>query len=170
MKRVIQLTIILGVALFLFSACTQQATVETTNIEETVTLEPAEEEITINDNAEETESDIVLEEETESTEEPTSEDNTIEITSSGFNPSTLTVSKGTTVTFITMDEGSYWPASASHPSHTVYPTEGGCIGSTFDACEGLSQSDTFEFTFDEVGEWGYHDHLNPGLRGTVTVE
>ncbi len=175
MKRAIQLTILLGVALFLLSACSQtivETSTEPTN-EETITLEPAiettDEETKETEESEtvETESDV---EEGETTEESSSEGTTIEITSSGFSPSTLTVSKGTTVTFITMDGGEYWPASAVHPSHTVYPTEGGCIGSTFDACKGLAEGETFEFTFDETGEWSYHDHLNPGIRGTIIVE
>src|SRR3989344_2395368 len=83
---------------------------------------------------------------------------------------TQQVSERTTETFIIMDEGTYWPASASHPSHTVYPTTGGCIGSTFDACKGLAQGESFDFTFNEAGEWKYHDHLNPGRTGTIIVE
>ena len=145
MKK-IQLIILLGAVLFLFSACTQQS-----QTDKTVVLEPSKEE--------------------DDTSPPLPEgENIIQITSSGFNPSTLTVTARTTVTFITMDGGTYWPASASHPSHTVYPSEGGCIGSTFDACKELAQGETFEFTFDEVGQWSYHDHLNPSLTGIVIVE
>lgn len=169
MKRVIQLTILLGVALFLLSACAQETAVEPsteTVTEETIVLEPTEQEI---EPVQEEESSEEIKEE-DDTSPPIPEGEVIQITSSGFSPSSLTVTKGTTVTFITMDEGSYWPASASHPSHTVYPTTGGCIGSTFDACKKLAQGETFEFTFDEVGSWNYHDHSNPSLFGTIIVE
>lgn len=96
--------------------------------------------------------------------------NTVEITSSGFSPNTLTINAGDTVTFVNKDSRSHWPASAVHPTHTVYPESGGCIGSKFDACKGLAQSETFSFKFDQKGTWKYHDHLNPGLTGTIVVQ
>lgn len=94
----------------------------------------------------------------------------IEITGSGFSPSTMAVDAGNTVTFINKDSKPHWPASAFHPSHTVYPESGGCIGSKFDACKGLSQGEEWAFTFNQRGTWKYHDHLNPGLAGTVVVK
>ncbi len=96
--------------------------------------------------------------------------NTVEITSSGFSPSTLTINAGDTVTFVNKDSRPHWPASAVHPTHTVYPESGGCIGSKFDACKGLAQDETFSFKFDQKGTWKYHDHLNPGLTGTIVVQ
>lgn len=107
----------------------------------------------------------------EAVEEPIlAAENTIEITAEGFSPSTITVTKGTTVTWINMDTERHWVASASHPTHTVYPTTGGCIGSTFDACAAMEEGDAFSFTFDEIGEWKYHDHLNPSNFGSVVVQ
>jgi len=96
--------------------------------------------------------------------------NTVEITSSGFSPNTLTINAGVTVIFVNKDSRSHWPASAVHPTHTVYPETGGCIGSKFDACKGLTQGETFSFTFNQKGTWKYHDHLNPGLTGTIIVQ
>jgi plastocyanin len=96
--------------------------------------------------------------------------NTVEITSSGFNPSSLTVNTGDTVTFINRDTKSHWPASAVHPTHKGYPETGGCIGSKFDACMGLAQGETFSFTFSQKGTWKYHDHLNPAFTGTIVVQ
>ncbi len=95
---------------------------------------------------------------------------TIEITASGFSPSTLTIKAGDTVAFVNKDTTQHWPASAMHPIHTVYPETGGCIGSKFDACKGLAAGETFEFTFTHVGSWKYHDHLNPSLWGTIVVQ
>src|SRR3989304_4060025 len=47
--------------------------------------------------------------------------NVIEMTSSGFNPGTLTISVGETVTFVNKGDAKHWPASDIHPTHTVYP-------------------------------------------------
>lgn len=95
--------------------------------------------------------------------------NTIEITAAGFSPSTLTIKAGDTVTWINKDTAQHWPASALHPTHAVYPEPGGCFASKFDACKGLEAGESFSFTFTHVGEWKYHDHLNPTLFGTIAV-
>lgn len=95
---------------------------------------------------------------------------TVKITSSGFEPKTLTVKEGTTVTFVNEDSNKHWPASAMHPTHNVYPESGGCIGSKFDACKGLEQGESFSFTFNEKGSWNYHDHLRSSTWGTIIVE
>ena len=94
----------------------------------------------------------------------------IEIASSGFVPETITVGAGTKVKFVNKDVARHWPASAVHPTHSVYPDRGGCIGSTFDACKGLAEGEEFDYTFNHRGSWNYHDHLNPSLRGMVKVE
>ncbi|MBI2208639.1 hypothetical protein HYU50_04020 [Candidatus Woesearchaeota archaeon] len=99
-----------------------------------------------------------------------SNDNTIEITESGFNPVTLTIDAGETVTWINRGVTPAWPASAVHPSHNVYPESGGCIGSKFDACRGLNQGETYSFTFNQKGAWKYHDHLSAGDTGTIIVQ
>ena len=96
--------------------------------------------------------------------------NTIEITSDGFNPSSLTIKVGDTVTFVNKETTQHWPASDIHPIHNIYPEGGGCIGSKFDACKGLKQGDSFSFTFSRSGRWCYHDHLNPVLTGCVDVQ
>src|SRR3989344_4262739 len=106
----------------------------------------------------------------------TGKENIVEITSSGFNPSSLTVKAGTKVTFLNKDSVEHWPASAIHPTHTVYP--GSDIkkcgtneqGNIFDACRGLSEGEAFSFTFNEKGNWKYHDHLNLNSRGEIIVE
>ena len=95
----------------------------------------------------------------------------VEITSTGFSPLTAKVKVGEKVAFVNKDSSrTHWPASAVHPTHAVYPESGGCIGSKFDACEGLAFNAEWTFTFNEKGSWNYHDHLNPSLTGTVVVE
>lgn len=101
---------------------------------------------------------------------------TVEITSKGFSPKTLTISQGDTVKFINKDIEKHWPASDVHPTHTKYPGSGIDKCDTldeyyiFDACRGFAQGEEFSFPFDEIGTWKYHDHLNPEIKGTIIVE
>lgn len=94
----------------------------------------------------------------------------IEITSSGFSPSFVIIKSGDTVIFTNKDSAEHWPASAAHPTHLVYPDAGGCLGSKFDACHGLTQGESWTFAFIHKGTWKYHDHLNPKNFGSITVE
>jgi len=97
-------------------------------------------------------------------------DNVIEITGSGFNPSALTINAGETVTWINKNPFQAWPASAVHPTHGAYPEPGGCLGSKFDACKGLGQGKAYSFAFNQKGTWKYHDHLDPSSTGTIIVQ
>lgn len=96
--------------------------------------------------------------------------NVVTITSTGFEPSTITIKKGESVTWINESGRDAWPASAIHPTHALYPVGGGCIGSAFDACRGLKTGETYTFKFDETGSWKYHNHLNPSMTGTVVTQ
>lgn len=102
--------------------------------------------------------------------------NVVEITSNGFNPKVLSVKVGDAVTFVNKDSAEHWPASAMHPTHTVYPGSDikkcGTVEDRmiFDACKGLKQGERYSFTFNEKGSWKYHDHLVAGLTGTINVD
>lgn len=100
---------------------------------------------------------------------PSGEENVVTYTD-GYSPNSLLVKVGTTITSKNNSSQSMWTASAVHPTHTAYPTTSGCIGSTFDACKGVQQDDSWSFTFDETGSWKYHNHLNPRDTGTIIVE
>ncbi len=109
---------------------------------------------------------------TATTEDTTSasEELTITFTKNGYLPASSVIKKGTNVTFKNESGMDMWPASAMHPTHRMYPTTGGCLGSTFDACERVSDGESWSFTFDEVGVWKYHDHLSPTMFGMIMVE
>ena len=100
----------------------------------------------------------------------------ITYTDSGFSPAELVVDAGTAVTFLNNSSRDFWPASAVHPTHTVYP--GSSIAkcgtdeenTIFDACGAVHPGESYVFTFDEVGSWNYHDHLNVSKFGKVVVE
>jgi plastocyanin len=95
---------------------------------------------------------------------------TVAFTGSGFSPATATINKGDTVIFKNESNTQVWPASNNHPTHLLYPTRGGCVGSTFDACRGIPPGESWSFKFDYAGTWGYHDHMNPNNKGTIVVK
>ena len=82
--------------------------------------------------------------------------------SAGFSPNSLTVKVGTTVTFKNGGSEPMWIASAFHPIHRELPG--------FDQLKSVGNGGTYEYTFDKAGTWKYHNHLNPGHGGSVTVQ
>lgn len=86
----------------------------------------------------------------------------IAITATGFQPANITIKKGTKVIFSNLDDKQHWPASDDHPTHLK------CAG--FDSKKGLAKNETYEFTFDKAETCPMHDHLNPNLKGTITVQ
>ena len=88
----------------------------------------------------------------------------------------ITIKQGDTVTWVHKGTREDWPASAMHPTHTVYPGSGieKCgtaeSGSIFDACEALGNGESYSFTFNEKGSWNYHDHVAAKTYGKITVE
>lgn len=85
----------------------------------------------------------------------------ITYTDNGFEPKEVTVSLGTMVHFVNESSGAMWVASDDHPAHTDLPT--------FDQFKGGKPGEQFVYVFDQVGEWKYHDHLNPTAVGTIVV-
>ena len=78
-----------------------------------------------------------------------------------YTPSTVNIKKADYVFFKNNSDGNFWPASASHPTHTDYPE--------FDPKKPVASGETFKFQFTQVGSWNFHDHLNPKVYGVVTV-
>jgi plastocyanin len=87
---------------------------------------------------------------------------TVRMGADGFSPETLMVEAGETVTFENESDDDRWPASNVHPTHELYPG--------FDARKAVLPGESYSFTFERRGRWGYHDHLNPDLQGTIVVE
>lgn len=86
----------------------------------------------------------------------------ITIRADGFAPSNITITPGTKVIFINMDDNLHWPASGVHPTHQICPS--------FDALKGLAKNETYTFTFTEAKTCPFHDHLNPSMKGTIAVK
>ena len=89
-------------------------------------------------------------------------------------PDRVEISVGDTVVFVN-DSSVFWPASNLHPTHREYPGSNITKCGTpervnlFDACEAMGPGAEYSFIFNEVGEWGYHDHINPQVQGVVVV-
>jgi plastocyanin len=100
---------------------------------------------------------------------------TVTYTASGFSPSSITVQPGDTVVWKNESGGNMWVASAVHPSHETYdgnnlsahcsPSYSG--PAPFDQCGNGTE---FSFTFDKIGNWKYHNHLDSSKFGEVIVE
>lgn len=99
---------------------------------------------------------------------------TVTYTDTGFSPTSVTVSKGGTVTWVNQSGHAMWVASGIHPTHTVYDgtalsehCAAGYTGpSPFDQCK---PGDSYTFTFNESGTWQYHNHSGAEDQGTVIV-
>ena len=78
-----------------------------------------------------------------------------------YTPNQVKIKVGTKITFINETNTARWPASDLHPSHGIYPE--------FDPKRPIPKGETWEFTFDKIGEWGFHDHLSPYITGKIVV-
>lgn len=85
--------------------------------------------------------------------QPTASANTVVIEDFKFVPDTLTVKKGTTVTFVNKDT----------TKHTITGDDGGPDGSL------LAKGEQYTYTFNEVGTFGYHCTPHPFMTANVVV-
>ena len=91
----------------------------------------------------------------------TTKEATITITESGYSPQNIEIEQGTTVVFENESGPDRWPASNNHPTHLIYPE--------FDPKKKVPAGSSWSFTFDKVGDWGYHDHIQDDITGTIRV-
>jgi plastocyanin len=85
----------------------------------------------------------------------------VHVTDKGFEPRSVEIQSGDTVVFENVGEEAHWPASDDHPTHEKY--------SVFDPKKPIQPNTEWSFTFDRLGKWEYHDHMNPYLMGEVVV-
>ena len=78
----------------------------------------------------------------------------VTIADMSFSPSTLTVKKGTTVTWTNNDS----------VAHTVVSDSGSELGS-----ENLENGENYTHKFDTVGTFAYHCSIHPNMKATITV-
>lgn len=97
---------------------------------------------------------------------------TVVYTTEGFSPEVIEIQKGDAVKFVNESGDDMWVASAIHPIHSLYPQKSSndCSESSFDACGVIPEGESWSFTFNESGEWRYHNHVRANERGTITVQ
>jgi plastocyanin len=78
----------------------------------------------------------------------------IAIENFAFNSSNLTVTKGTTITWVNYDSA----------PHTVTSDTGTMLNS-----KPIQKGESFEFTFNQSGTFTYHCAIHPMMKGSITV-
>jgi len=78
-----------------------------------------------------------------------------------FTPSSVTVSVGRAVRFTNQSGAKGRVASNPHPAHDGLPG--------FDSAD-LPAGLNYAYKFKRTGTFGFHNHLNPSMQGTVTVQ
>jgi plastocyanin len=89
----------------------------------------------------------------------------VTVTDSGFEPSEVTVKAGGTITWVNESSVNIQVGSDDHPTHNVNRD---ITGGAF-VLE-LAPGDSTSITVTQIGNWGYHDHLQPGKKGRVTIQ
>ena len=93
--------------------------------------------------------------------EATASSRTVSITASGFQSKDITVKAGDSVAFENTDKVNHTVNSDPHPIHSLFP---------FLNAGTIKPGDKKTIMFDKAGTYKYHDHLNPSLTGSVTVQ
>lgn len=120
-------------------------------------------------------SDENSQQEAPTTDDTNSTEYTVSYGSSGFSPNSIEINQGDKVIFVNEGSSNIRVASNNHPTHTLYPGSGAEKCGTdeeeniFDSCDVIAPGEIYSFVFNEVGTWGYHNHLSPSKTGTVIV-
>jgi len=98
--------------------------------------------------------------------EPTAEESSskihiVSMGTDGFKPRIVVINAGDTVKWVNSDKELHWPASDPHPTHT------GLAG--FDPLADLLPGESYSFTFNDPGVYGYHDHTLAVVSGIATL-
>jgi len=90
---------------------------------------------------------------------------TVTFSDSGVSPATVTIKSGQAVKWVNSSSATIQVASDPHPTHTDNRelTNG-------QSTVALSPGASATVTLVKMGSWGYHNHLNPSVRGKVVVQ
>lgn len=93
--------------------------------------------------------------------QPNAKETMVNLTKAGFEPGTVKIKVGDKVTWVNKSGQTATVNSDPHPTHTLWP---------FLNLGTFADGGTLSVTFDKVGTYTYHNHLNPSETGTVVVE
>lgn len=120
-------------------------------------IEQGEESDSIEENANASEEEKVPEPNSDS-----AEARVVSYTASGFEPSELTINLGESVRWVNQGDKLMWVASDNHPTHRLLPE--------FDDKRAVGSGAFYEFTFTDLGQWDYHNHVSASDTGTIIVK
>jgi len=86
--------------------------------------------------------------------------NTVTIQNFAFSPPTMTISQGTTVTWVNKDSADHKIINDASGSNA----EGAIFNSPI-----IPQGGSYSFTFNIPGTYPYHCSIHPSMKGTITV-
>lgn len=89
----------------------------------------------------------------------------VAVTPTGFDPASLTIKAGDTVVWSNNAGRAVYIAPDVHPTHTKY--EGVWDD---DGTGNIAEEEAYEFTFEQLGTYTYHNHLQTTMTGTIIVE
>lgn len=93
---------------------------------------------------------------------PVVESASVNITKNGFQPQTINIKKGTSVTFYNNDSVSHKIASDPHPTHD---------GLKDFVSDTIRKNESYSVLFNQTGTFNYHDEADPiKLKGSVNVQ
>ncbi len=85
----------------------------------------------------------------------------VKISKDGFEPSSISVKKGTVIIWTNIDEAPHQVASNPYPGNQDLPRL---------KSEILNNQQTYQFKTDEIGNFGYHDQIKPTTNGNIEVK
>jgi plastocyanin len=85
----------------------------------------------------------------------------VRITPKGFEPATLVVKRGTRIAWINTDSKLHQVVSNPYP-------KGGDLPDL--KSEILNDGQTYTYTANKFGSFGYHDQMRPTFNGTITIQ
>lgn len=85
----------------------------------------------------------------------------VTVTSSGFEPATITVAPGTQVVWTNNSGTEVTVSSDVHPTHLLFP---------FLNLGNFDDGSSVSIVFDKEGTFTYHNHFNASQKGTVIVK
>ena len=86
------------------------------------------------------------------------EENTVAILNYEFNPESIAIKSGTTITWVNLDIVAHTVDSGTHENPADLFESGS-----------LKQNETFSYTFNEPGTFTYTCRIHPSMSGTITV-
>lgn len=87
---------------------------------------------------------------------------TITRNASSFTPSSVTITAGDQIKFVNTSGASIQPSSNPHPDHTDY--------TALNMAVIPNNSSSTTGALNNVGTWGYHDHLDNNISGTIVIQ